>query len=235
MIIIKKENTNKFKTALEYMNELITETELELTKQGLEMKEMDPANVAALKIIIKNSLFETKELSEGNKIRLNLNELIRIIKRCKESIQLIIGDKFIVKSGNKSFELPSMIGETNSKYRDVNIEFPTKVSVNYDRFKEIIEDLKSISCESTIIKVKDNILSINSEGSKFQKYDTNEEVKETNDCASKFSVDYLEKVFSKPMFNECNISLGNDLPLELTSENNDFIIKYLLAPRIDNQ
>ena len=87
---LKLENPRLFSEIVGIISELVTEVKIKVTKEGLSLTAVDPANVAMTHFKIPNDLFSEFEVDKDQVLGLNLDNLKAVLKRCKPGSALIL-------------------------------------------------------------------------------------------------------------------------------------------------
>ena len=100
--------------------------------------------------------------------------------------------------------------------------------------KEALFDAKvSLSNLFNVVKTGREVIAkvevLNNEGTKITWNDTDEET-----AKAKYSVEYLKKVIFKDLKENVKLSYNTDYVLEIMYQQDNFTLKFLLAPRVEN-
>lgn len=236
---VKLDNPLAFAKAIEIISELIIEVRIKLTKDGLSITAIDPANVAMMSLRIPKSAFSVYE-PDNEVLGVNLEDLKKVLRRCGTKSALIfekVKNSLAIKIDDRvkrNFTLNLIEIESEEKEMP-NLEFSSKVELDSSDFVDSVEDCAVVSdaCsfiienEKFIIEAKD----LNSARSEF----SSDEAKiNAENCRARYSVEYLQK-FTKgsKLFPKTILNFASEHPLriDLTSEN--LSISFLLAPRME--
>ncbi|MEK6847394.1 MAG: hypothetical protein AABY16_04480, partial [Nanoarchaeota archaeon] len=72
------------------ISELVTEVRIKVTKDGMSLTALDPANVAMVYFNIPNDLFAEFNVDKDEVLGVNLDNLNAIMRRCKLGSSLIV-------------------------------------------------------------------------------------------------------------------------------------------------
>ena len=224
---------------------LIPEGTLQADNEGLRILDMDPANVAMVNLQIPKSAFVIWELAEGKEseiISVNFTKLKPILKRVgkDEPVELTTikdNSRLQLKFNNRKFEVPLIDLEDGKQKKEPDLTPIYSVSVTTKHLIDLIEDAKIVSESIAFVYDKDT-LSVKSEGeqNKFESGVTVEEVKLNNaekKFQAKFALEYLTKMVKSTLGKEVTLEMGEDYPLRLLFKNDNFNVRYILAPRIE--
>ena len=234
------------KDSISIISEIVTEATLNVTKKGLKLIAMDPANVAMVVFNIHSSSFVTYELKEDMKLTLNLNNFKQVLRRIKgnDTLTLELEDnklKITLQSSSKrTFHLP-LIELNESEQKIPDLSFSTVVETQSTFLNDAIDDVDVIG-ESVMFIVSDTVFSISSKGDLSKAaVDIPADNATSISCNSenikaKYSIEYLKKIIQgSKLSDRVKIQLNKDYPVKI-----EYIVKdkvelfFILAPRVDN-
>lgn len=224
------------------LKELFTEVRFNLNKEGLNIIEIDQANVCLFEANINKSQFQ--QITENEEIKsygVNIDSLYKILKEHKESVLIETDDhKLYFRFDNGIISELYLIEIEAEKKKFPDYDFDVKVELESKRFREILKHFCSNS-DSVIFETKEDFK--NREEDYFKIYsDTglnnseielkDFEVKIEGNGKSKYSTEYLKK-FIKIIYSEKTLlRFANEHPLIFEQGTENFKIKFLLAPKI---
>ena len=222
------------------LNELCVEMDLYFNNIGLNIIEMCPANVSLININIKKENFIVYNVETELKVGINVKTFLDNIKDFKkEVVSLEVENDFLhldYSNGLKS-KIPLIEREQEkTKMPEVN-GYNHNIILDSKEFKGFINHFKS-NFESINFIVKNDLFTLNS---KTDLSNSEIEVKskiETlieSESKSKFSLEYLSKIFKYSLSSETELKVGNDLPLFIVFNKGNTEIKVYLAPRVENE
>lgn len=231
--------------SINIISDLVNEARFNITKQGLELTAMDPANVAMVIYKLLSSSFTEFDLKQPVSIALNLNNLKQVFKRVKPTDTCILEieeNQFKITFKGTSirrFFLPIIdIEETEQKIPELS--FDMDITTSSALLEDAIADADIIG-ESVSFKVsKDKlVVEASSELAKNSveiKSDETTKIKAKKEGKAKYSIEYLKKMIKASKLAETvKIQFSNDYPLRL-----DYLLKdrlelaFILAPRIES-
>ena len=240
-MLLKLENPKIFADIIGIISELVLEVRIKVNNEGLSITAIDPANVAMVVFNIPSSAFSQWDVEKEEVLGVNLEDLKAVLRRVKtgsvltlskeeNEIKILIQDKI-----RKEFNLALIDVESEEKPIP-NLEFNSKVEMSSVDFYEAIEDCSVVadSCsfisdaEKFIIKAKGSLNSFKSEFS--------DEINiEAEECTSKYSLEYLQKMIKATKLSEkVRINFSSDYPLRLEYEvPNKVRLTFILAPRVE--
>ena len=235
------------KDSISVISDLVSEARFKVSRDGLELTAMDPANVAMVVFKLLSSSFTEYELAENKDICVNLASLKQVLKRAGASDFVVLEleeNKLKIQlrgSSTRTFSLP-LIDLEDREQRVPNLEFPISINTQSSVFNDAIADAdivaESITLTADADKVnviaegdlsKANIEIKPSESTKI-KSDTSAKVK------SKYSLEYLKKMINgSKLASDVNIYFSQDYPLKLEYKVVDkLLLSFILAPRVEN-
>lgn len=229
-----------FKKLFTNINKIIDEIVIECNPEGLKFKGIDKSHVCFFSGVVPKNSFDDYFIDEILDLHIDLQDFVNILKRGKSKDCLIFTGydstfEVTFKSNNeRTFVITQIDMESNT--RDLP---PMNFSINFEIDFEFINDcLKDAVMYSNIITIVcdgENLI-LKCEGVKGELY-TNKYYLDryVGDCSATYSVDWLLKIFdTKLSSTNLNIEMDNDYPLLVTIEEQGIIMKYLLAPRLNN-
>jgi proliferating cell nuclear antigen len=236
------------KDSIAVISELVHEARFKLTKDGIEMIAMDPANVAMVVFKLLSSAFTEYEIDKETEIAINLANFKQILRRAKAndilSLELTNENKLKITLKGKSmrtFSLPLIeIEETEQKVP--NLSFPVIISTATSVLNDAIDDADIVS-ESVTFAAEPEKMMVSAEGDLSKAsidIPADDLTKISSDTKagvkSKYSIEYLKKMMQgSKLANEVNIHFSQDYPLKLEYKVVDkVLLSFILAPRVEN-
>jgi len=237
-----------FKESISIISELVSEAKFKVTKDGLELVAMDPANVAMVVFKLLSSSFTEYSTTDNEEVAINLNNLKQILRRAKADDILRLETteenklKIEMKSNTlRSFSIPILeINDKEQKVPDLN--FPIMVQTDSSVITESIEDV-SVVAESVTFLGEKGKLCVKAEGDLSKAFIeiraddvTNIKVESEEKFKGKYSLEYLKKMIAGGKLSErASLFFNTDYPLKLEYKVTDkFLLAFILAPRVDN-
>ena len=192
-----------FKDGISILSDIITESTIDATPEGLEVEAMDPANVSKVTFTIPKSRFQTYDVGDDTSLAINFNNLRKILRRLNKSDTLVLERqenklKLIYKGDNtKTYYVPLIDLEDRSQSlkdldAEVNVTMPSKL------LSEAIDDVDVVS-ESVKFKAEPGKLTISAEGD-MSRADVelteseNVTIKTEKAQTSRYSIEYLKNM-----------------------------------------
>lgn len=231
---------------VEVISTLVSEVKLVVSKDGIEVKAVDPSHVAMLVLSLKKGGFE-EFTGESTEIGIDVEKLKEILRLSKPGDILDLsyegGKGKLVVTVGKLTRLMGVVdpaGITDPKVPNVNP--PGKVVIGIDDLRQGIRGSESISDHVTLA-LEPEFFTLHAEGDndrvdlKIPKADLKTiEVKES--VKSMYPLDFFSSmVKSITSADDVTMFVGNEYPLKL-----EFAIasgkgdaRYLLAPRVEEE
>ena len=241
-MLLKLDHPKLFSEIISIISELVLEVRLKISKDGLRIIAIDPANFAMVSFKLPNTAFSELEIEEKEVLGVNLENLkavlrsikpgsILIMTREENELKLQIKDKV-----TREFNL-ALIDVEGEEKEVPNLEFASKVEMSSLDFSEAIEDCGVVADSCSFISESNKFI-IQAKGSlnSFKSEFGDEVGIVAEDAKSKYSLEYLQKMTKATKTTDrVKINFGNDYPLKL-----DFItpfieLSFILAPRVENE
>lgn len=239
-MILKLENPKLFSDLISIISELVTEVRLKVTKEGLRLTAIDPANVAMVYFKMPADLFVQFDLQKDETLGLNLENLKAVLRRCKPGSSLILEkEDNVLKLGihdkiKRDFTLTLLDVESEDKEMP-SWEFRSVIKMDSDAFSEVVEDCAVVSDACTFFAEPNKFIveahGLNSARAEF----STEEVEIYSDTAkARFSLEYLNKfVKGTKISNRVCLSFSDNHPMRIDFPTGNVMLSFVLAPRIE--
>ena len=236
------------KDSISIISELVTEARFKVTKTGIELVAMDPANVAMVIFKLLASSFVEYEVTNEVRLSLNLNNLKQVLRRAKPNDMVtleVVENKLNITLQSKTkrtFSLPIIeMDEKEQKIPELN--FPLTITTDAELLVESIEDVDIVGESVTFIGEPDKF-TISAEGDMSKALieipaDETTVIKttKTEKIKAKYSVEYLKKMIAAgKLVSSVSIQFNKDYPLRLDYKLVDkLMMSFILAPRVENE
>ena len=237
------------KESVGIISELVSEANLRIAKDRIELIAMDPANVVMVVFKLLSSAFIEYNVEKEEVIAVNLDSLNQVLRRTKpnDTISLELDEDSnklkIVLAGDshRTFNLRLIsLDEREQKVPELN--FNANIETDSGILENAIEDV-GIIAESVAFFVDKDKFQVKSEGNisdaKVElKKDENVEIRlDGSKAAAKYSVEYLKKIIKGgKLSDKVNIQFSNDYPLKVDyNVLNKLGLSFILAPRVSNE
>ena len=238
--------TETLKELISVLSTLVDEAKFNINEDGINVKAVDPAHVAMVDLMLKNSAFEEYKASE-TELGIDINRLNDVLKLAKPAGLIAINhdeekNRLILKVENitRRMSLVDTTGMSDPKVP--NVPLPVKVVIKTSELGQGIKASESIA-DHISLSVTPEGFELSSEGETdsvnlkltkdlLEKLDCKEAVK------SLFSLDYFSNMIrSVSSSDKITMHLGTDYPVKLEFEiaQGNGHVEYLLAPRIESE
>src|SRR3989344_1184219 len=214
------------KEPINIISELVSEVNIKVDKNKVELIAMDPANVVMVIFKLLSSAFVEYEVKDEKVISLSLDNLNQVFRRIKPS---------------DTFNL-SLLHLEDREHKVPELEFPLRIETNSVIFENAIEDA-SIVADSVgfivdknkfIVKSQGNISDANIELATDEETDIS--IDSDDKISAKYSVEYLKKIIKGgKLADRVKIQFNKDYPLKVEYNLMDKLgLTFILAPRVSN-
>ncbi|HLP79192.1 MAG TPA: proliferating cell nuclear antigen (pcna) [Acidobacteriota bacterium] len=238
-----------FRDSITIISDLVTEARFSISKNGIMLVAMDPANVAMVIFKLLPSMFVEYKLDQPIDIALNLNNLKQILKRIgsNEMVTLEMQDNSKLKitisgASVRRFLIP-IIALDEKEQKTPNLTFPITVTMPVQKLSEAVEDA-SIVADSLLMFSDSKKFVINAVGdlnnAEIEISGEDKEVEIISETAdnikSRYSIEYLKKmVGGARVSDKVKIQFNKDYPLKLEYVATDKVqLSFILAPRVEH-
>lgn len=235
------------KDSITIISELVNEASFKITKEGMELVAMDPANVAMVIFKLLSSCFTEYEISKDIDLAINLNNLKQILRRTNANDMVTLeldeaNNKLKIRfagTSTRTFSIPIIeLEEKEQKIPELNfaahIIAPTRIINNAIEDADIVAESITFSAEPKKVTVEAagdlSKARIEIDESEQIKVNAPEKVK------SKYSIEYLKKMMGgSKLSDNVNLYFAKDYPLKLEYKAIDRVmLSFILAPRVEN-
>jgi len=236
------------KDSISVISELVNEARFKITRDGLELVAMDPANVAMVIFKLLSSSFTEYEIEKEQEIAINLTNFKQVLRRvgASDMLSIEVTDenklKLQIKGGTtRTFSLP-LIDIDEKEQKVPNLTFPVAITTTSSVLNDAISDA-DIVAESVTFAVDPDKLSILAEGDLSKAHieiknsdDTKISSESTATIKSKYSIEYLKKMMSaSKLTDKVSLFINQDYPIKIEYKIVDkLLLSFILAPRVEN-
>ncbi len=236
------------KESISIISELVTEARFKITKTGIELVAMDPANVAMVIFRLLASSFVEYEVDKDVRLSLNLNNLKQVLRRAKPNDMItleVVDNKLDVTLKSKTkrtFSLP-IIDADEREQKIPELNFPLTITTNAEQLVEAIEDVDIVGESVSFIGEGDKF-TVSAEGDMSKAHieipadeTTTIQTTKAEKVKAKYSVEYLKKMIAAgKLVPSVSIQFNKDYPLKLEYKLVDkLMLSFILAPRVENE
>lgn len=237
-------NAETLRNAIESVSSLVDEVKISISDHGMELKAVDPANVAMVSLSIKDAAFEYFK-ADVCEIGIDLVRLSDVLSMADkgENVQLELEEeshKLKIGVGSLSYTLslidPSAI---RKEPRIPEMDLPTSATLEGAALRRAIKAAEKVS-DHVILGIDDTTFYMEAKGDidslKLKIPSTELLGMKPGEARSLFSLDYLvDMARSAGKAGEVKLEMGIDYPMKMRFCVGKFAdVIYLLAPRIEN-
>jgi proliferating cell nuclear antigen len=240
---VRIDNPKLFSDVIAIISELVTEVKIRITKEGMSIIAIDPANVAMIVFKLPANAFSQLEV-EDESIGVNLESFRAVLKRCSVGSSLVMKteDNYlkmeIIDKTKREFTLALI--DLDRKDKPIpSLEFSSKVEIRSIDLGEAIEDC-SIVADSCSFESEPDKFSIQAKGSLNSaklSYSSDEAyIESPSTQKSRYSLEYLQKMIKAGKLTEkAVINFSSDYPLKLDFNAPLMSLSFILAPRVETE
>ncbi|MBI4145347.1 proliferating cell nuclear antigen (pcna) [Candidatus Woesearchaeota archaeon] len=248
MVKLVLADASYLKDSISVISELVNEARFKITKDGIELIAMDPANVAMVIFKLLSSGFTEYEIAQPQELAVNLQNLKQVLKRASPSdvltLEVSAENKLVIQlkgSTTRTFSLP-IIDIEEREQRVPNLAFPVTVSTPSSVLNDAISDVDIIA-ESVSFAAEADRFTILAEGDLSKAHidikngdETMIKSETTAKVKAKYSIEYLKKMIqASKLADKVEIHFSQDYPLRLDYKVIDKLsMSFILAPRVEN-
>lgn len=235
------------KDSIGIISDLVSDVQLKVDKDKIEVIAMDPANVAMVIFRLLSSAFVEYNIENDITIGVNLDQFKQVLRRAKPSDTIVLEldegkNKLKVQlkgETNRSFNLNLIdIEEKEQKIPDLN--FTAKIDTHTSVFNEAVEDMDIIS-DSVGLSAEQGKFIISASGNTSEgRVEISDDehtsiILDQDNVKSKYSVEYLKKIIKgSKLADKVSIHFGKDYPLKVEYRVTDKLqLATILAPRVE--
>jgi len=241
-----KVRSDVLREIVDVISTLVDEAKINIDKDGIKVRAVDPAHVAMVDLKVDRGAFEAFKADEGE-IGLDMDKVKEILRLAKsgEEISLLHDEeknRLIVTIGNitRRMSLVDTAGMSDPKVSNLNL--PAKVTLRTEELRQGIRAAESVS-DHLALQASSEGFEMTSEGDTDSvRLKLTKEMVDELTCKeqvrSLFPLDYfsnmVKAITSAPTV---TLHLGKDFPvkMEFTVAGGKGEVKYLLAPRIESE
>lgn len=241
--------SDKLKSVVEMLYSLTENVTMEITSEGLEIKDMDDSHITYIYLKAPKKVFNNFTLKgDVERFGLDIEKFRDLINLAQEDDQIVLEKKDNNQELNISFEnidrrifkLPSALLELESPEMPVfDDEGYVKIKIPLKLFKNEIETLENASAgySAKFIINKDKLIIETKPGADktggLVEYSHGERVLKS--VMSVYSLEKLSKILKAEASEIISLEMDDEMPVRIKSElSNGGELVFLLAPRIED-
>jgi proliferating cell nuclear antigen len=242
------DDARRFKDATDAIVNLIDEGQLEVGKEGLFLRAMDPSQIAMLVFSMPASTFSSYEAGAPSaKVGLNFDNISKILSRTRGAERLEVSQAenkvqfaFFGPKRKRSFKVP-VLDIPAGATKEPSIAHDASVKVSSSHFRDSLRDAALVSSHITLEATEEGFaIEVHGDSSDLKEESEKQseeiiEMKVTKSARATFPLQYLEDVVRAcPDNSPLMIHLKTNAPLKVEYEVESAKVTYYLAPRIDS-
>jgi len=241
-MLLKLDHPKIFSEVVGIISDLVLEVRMKVSREGMSIMAIDPANVAMILFKLPATAFSELEIENTEILGVNLESLKAVLRRVKAGSVLIITTQEnemklqIQDKIKREFNLALIDIESEEK-EPPNLDFISKIEMDCVDFSEAIEDCSVVADSCSFISESDKFI-IKAKGSlnSFKSEFTDEVNIQAEQAVSKYSLEYLQKMIkASKLTDKVKINFGADYPLKLEFNTPFIELSFVLAPRVETE
>ena len=231
------------KSSFDAISSIVHEVQIQTDSEGFRLDALDRSHITFVHLELKASLFDEFVCDEPEKINIDTDELMKVLKRSKSDDRVLMsldeGNFILTFEGEatRTFKIRLIDIEYDSP-APPSLNYPTEFEIPFSLLKDSIQDMDIFSDKITLM-VDEEYFKAFAQG---EFGDANIEYLhgEKIDAKAKsiFSLEKIREMLKADKFSDIvMISLGDDMPVTLTLRRvaDDGELSFLLAPRIESE
>ncbi|KZX15695.1 DNA polymerase sliding clamp [Methanobrevibacter cuticularis] len=232
---------NILKTSFDAISSIVDEVQIQTDSEGIRLDALDRSHITFVHLELNAGLFDEYVCDEPEKINIDTDELVKVLKRSKSDDRVIMslseGNLIITFEGEakRTFKI-RLIDIENESPSPPELDHPTKLEIPFALLKDSIADIDIFS-DKIALMVDKEYFKASAEG---EFGDANIEYlhgeKIDSEAKSVFSLEKIREMLKADKFSDiATIKLGDDMPLDLKLKmvSDEGELSFLLAPRIE--
>jgi len=241
-MLLRLDSPRLLSDIISIISELVNEVRLKVTKEGMSVTAIDPANVAMVFFKMPNSLFSQFEIDKDEVLGVNLENLKNVLRRCQMGSSLTISrEDNLLKLGiqdkvRREFNL-ALIDIEGEEKEMPQWEFKSVIKMDSSTFVEAIEDCMIVSDACTFIATPASFV-IEAKGLNSARIEfSSDEIEiHSDNSTARFSLEYLNKfIKGAKISSRVAINFSDNHPMRINFSTGDVVLSFVLAPRIEQE
>jgi hypothetical protein len=233
-----------FVDPIDAVGQVLNEAIIYFEPDGVKLFGIDDSNVAGAFFSVKKEKFKIYEVENTITIGTKLPDFIKLLKKAKkENIKISNHmNEFRIRFGDKEFTLPNLELESEQKPFP-NLQPSCLIRLSPEQVKEALEDVSTVmenkdkdvsvhlSCEGT----PDLIFKSENLPKTAKSPQHGELVRFEKKEYSSYSHNYFSETITNKITEIIEISFQKDYPLSIVYPTDKYELKFLVAPRVENE
>lgn len=240
---LKLDNPKILADLVSIISELVTEVKLKVSKDGISLTAIDPANVSMAYFKLPSELFSQFELESEEVLGVNLENLKAVLRRCQLGSSLILARQdnllqlSIQDKVKRDFTLALI--DIDSEDKELPVwEFKSVIKMDSESFVEVIEDCAVVSDACTFV-AEPNKFTIEAHGplnSARAEFSPEKAEIHSDFSTARFSIEYLNKFIKGAKISaNVTINFSDNHPMRINFPTGNVMLSFILAPRIEQE
>jgi proliferating cell nuclear antigen len=242
-MLLKLDHPKLFSEIIGIISDLVLEVRMKVSKDGMSIIAIDPANVAMISFKLPATAFSELDVKGEEVLGVSLESLRSVLRRIHPTSILVITKeenelKLQIKDKIKREFNLALIDVEGEEKGIPTLEFTSKIEMSSLDFSEAIEDSSVVADSCSFISDPDRFViqakgTLNSFKSEFSSDELNIEAES---ASSKYSLEYLQKMTKATrLVDKVKINFSNDYPLRLDFTTPFLELSFILAPRVESE
>lgn len=240
--VLEQDKFEQFKSIFKLIGGLVNEVQINITQEALIIRATDVANVCMALLDLEKSFFKEFDVEKPIKFGADIGELNRVLGRFDMGIECDVTELLTIKGETstkevKTFSL-STIDITEKQQKRPELEYSGEIIMKSEYFSNTVEDVAVVTNDVVSFLVENKKFSIKAGGKKSDAnidFGNNVRVElPSEDIEARYSIEYLSKISAK-ITEDIHIKIKKDVPLSVDYKGTDFILTFILAPRVENE
>ena len=235
------------KDSIGIISDLVSDVQMKVDKDKIEIIAMDPANVAMIIFRLLSSAFVEYDVDKDTIIGVNLDQFKQVLRRAKPSDNILLEldenkNKLKIKlkgETNRNFNL-NLIDIEEKEQKIPDLKFTAKIDTKTGVFDEAVEDMDIIS-DSVGLSAEKGKFIVSAIGNTSEgKVEISDDehtsiILDQDNVKSKYSIEYLKKIIKgSKLADKVSVHFGKDYPLKVEYRVTDKLqLATILAPRVE--
>ena len=228
------------KNCFEAIGTIIDEVQIQADSEGLRLRAIDRGHIAFVELELNAILFDEYDCDTPEHLNVDVDELVKILKRCKNDdilkCETTEGKLSFIFEGDSTRRFSvNLIDIEYESPAPPTIELPVSLNLPTTLLVDALEDI-SIYTENITFSVDEDYFKCNGAG-EFgdveSKYIHGVSINEV--VASSFTIPKIKDMMkARKLDDTVTLGLGDEMPLTLKFDiNGEGELSFLLAPRVD--
>ncbi len=251
VVKIRWPNADYVTGLLRAVTAVVEEGTFRATAEGIRLVAMDPAHISLVDFELRADAAEEFKVARDTEITINVEELVKLLRRAKKTDALILGyddelrrlnvNLSDLRGGKERVFTLNTLEPMGGTMNPPTLSFDATARLEAESFYEAIEDSKDIA-DSVKIVIRPETVVVTAKGetkSAQHRFVAGgpavREIQAKSEVSASFSVVYLEKIVrpGKTVAEDVEIRLSTNRPIKISFPITFGRLEYLVAPRMD--